>query len=203
MSSPLKRLVKRCVAFANAFVVTLRAAPKVVFIGDSLTSGWNLIRWFPGANYVNKGIGSNTTAQMLARFDTDVLSERPHAVLIWGGTNDLGAATSVESVCRNITQMRRLAIAAGIVPILGAVTPRRGSLADANPAIVVLNNWIRQSGSVVADFYSVTVSESGELRSDLAVDGVHFSPDGYRVLTPVATSAIARGLAEAGARSSD
>src|SRR5690349_20126719 len=37
---------------------------RVVFMGDSITDGWNLDQYFPGAPYVNRGISGQTTSQM-------------------------------------------------------------------------------------------------------------------------------------------
>lgn len=42
----------------------------------------------PLATIVNKGVGGNTAAQLLARFDTDVTPENPDIVWIIAGTND-------------------------------------------------------------------------------------------------------------------
>jgi hypothetical protein len=61
---------------------------RVVFMGDSITDGWNLATGFPGKPYVNRGIGGQTTAQMLVRFYPDVIALKPAAVVIFAGTND-------------------------------------------------------------------------------------------------------------------
>src|SRR5207253_1483365 len=41
---------------------------RVVFFGDSITDIWNLQEYFPGKPYLNRGIGGQTTPQMLIRF---------------------------------------------------------------------------------------------------------------------------------------
>src|SRR5947208_16065589 len=40
---------------------------RVVFMGDSITDGWNLAESFPTKPYVNRGISGQTTPQMLVR----------------------------------------------------------------------------------------------------------------------------------------
>ena len=80
-------------AAANAAL----AAPKpgedrVVFFGDSITDNWSKPEYggfFPGRPFVNRGIGGQTTAQMLLRFRADVLELSPRAVVILAGTNDV------------------------------------------------------------------------------------------------------------------
>ena len=47
---------------------------RVVFMGDSITDGWNLPESFPGKPYVNRGISGQVTAQMLVRMYPDVIN---------------------------------------------------------------------------------------------------------------------------------
>ena len=46
---------------------------RIVFMGDSITDGWNLLDYFPGKPYINRGISGQTTPQMLIRFRQDVI----------------------------------------------------------------------------------------------------------------------------------
>src|SRR5262245_14482157 len=41
---------------------------RVVFMGDSITDGWKLADYFSNKPYINRGIGGQTTPQMLLRF---------------------------------------------------------------------------------------------------------------------------------------
>ncbi len=64
---------------------------RVVFMGNSITEGW--ARYFPtmfaGKPYVGRGIGGQTTPQMLVRFRQDVIALKPAVVVILAGTNDI------------------------------------------------------------------------------------------------------------------
>src|SRR5213078_5017270 len=66
---------------------------RVVFMGDSITDGWKLDKYFPGAPYVNRGISGQTTSQMLLRFRADVIDLHPKVVVILAGTNDISGNT--------------------------------------------------------------------------------------------------------------
>ena len=46
---------------------------RVVFFGDSITDGWRLDEAFPGKPYVNRGIGGQTTEQIVLRMRPDAL----------------------------------------------------------------------------------------------------------------------------------
>ena len=58
---------------------------RVVFLGDSITDGWELNQFFPGKPFINRGIGGQITGQMLGRMRADVLALEPEAmVLLYG-----------------------------------------------------------------------------------------------------------------------
>ena len=66
---------------------------RVVFFGDSITDLWRLEDYFPGKPYLNRGIGGQTTPQMLVRFRQDVIDLHPKVVVILAGTNDIAGNT--------------------------------------------------------------------------------------------------------------
>ena len=67
---------------------------RVVFMGDSITDNLHNTQrfgpFFPGKPYLNRGISGQVTGQMLLRFYQDVIALQPKAVVIFGGTNDIG-----------------------------------------------------------------------------------------------------------------
>ena len=75
-------------AAANAALTT---APAVVFMGNSITDGWDNAHpeFFTDNNFACRGIGGQVTSQMLCRFRADVIDLRPKAVVILAGTNDI------------------------------------------------------------------------------------------------------------------
>ena len=166
----------------------------VVFMGDSITRRWDLATYFPGKTYTDVGIEGNTTAQMLARFETDVVAQHPDGVIILGGTNDLYYAEPVDVPEANLQAMCEAARAAGIVPLLSTIMPRGGAAALTNPQIVEVNAWIKaygqRAGITVADYYPVMVGPDGEVLPGLTSDGIHPTAAGYAVVTPVAAAAL-------------
>jgi lysophospholipase L1-like esterase len=101
-------------------------AGRVVYIGDSITDGWQLATYFPGKPYVNRGISGQTTAQMLVRFYPDVIALKPAAVIFLAGTNDIArnnGPQTLQMVQHNMMAMTELAQANGIRVIFGTVLP--------------------------------------------------------------------------------
>jgi lysophospholipase L1-like esterase len=99
---------------------------RVVFMGDSITDLWRLADTFPGKPYVNRGIGGQTTAQMLVRMYPDVIALKPAAMVLLAGTNDIArnnGPQTLEMIQQNIMAMTELARAHDIKVILCALTP--------------------------------------------------------------------------------
>jgi hypothetical protein len=77
----------------------------IVFVGDSITEGWKTLeRDFAGLEVpvVNRGIGGDTTPNLVYRLEEDVLSLHPRALVILIGTNDLGEHTAPAQIADNL-----------------------------------------------------------------------------------------------------
>lgn len=197
----------------SAFAQTPAAAEnRVVFMGDSITDGWKLDKYFPGKPYVNRGIGGQVTQQMVARFDKDVLAAKPKVVVILGGINDLDVnhPTALQTIQANYRSMAEMAKASGIKVVLASVLPvsdynktadgqihhRTALFPPAN--ILALNKWLKEycaaNGHVYLDYFSAMSDTTGSLRASFASDGVHPNDEGYKVMVPLAAKAIQRAM---------
>jgi len=99
---------------------------RVVFMGDSITDFWRLDQSFPGKPYVNRGIGGQTTPQMLVRMYPDVIELKPAVMIVLAGTNDIARNTgpmTAELIEDNIMAMTELAQHHAIKVILCSVLP--------------------------------------------------------------------------------
>jgi lysophospholipase L1-like esterase len=75
----------------------------LVFLGDSITQGWeNLEGAFPGAKVANRGISGDTTRGVLIRLKEDVLALDPAGVVLLIGTNDLEEKAEPEIIGANL-----------------------------------------------------------------------------------------------------
>jgi lysophospholipase L1-like esterase len=202
-------------AAANAAL----AAPKpgearVVFFGDSITDNWSKPDYggfFPGKPYVNRGIGGQTTAQMLLRFRADVIELQPKVVVILAGTNDIAGnagPVTVDQVQDNLASMAELARSHGIKVVLASLLPVSDDKKDANgmaltrtrqrptATIQALNRWLAEYAAKNAhaflDYFPATADANGLLRPELNDDGLHPNARGYAVMAPLAEKAIAR-----------
>ena len=104
--------------------------PRVVFMGDSITQGWKDKRpaFFGADGYVDRGISGQTTPQMLARFEQDVIALHPRVVHIMAATNDVAGntgPTTLADIEANFRAMATLARANHIAVVLASTPARR------------------------------------------------------------------------------
>src|SRR6266498_2730385 len=181
----------------------------VVFFGDSITDIWHLDESFPGKPYVNRGIGGQTTSQMLVRFRQDVINLQPKGVVILAGTNDIAGNSgpiSNEDIEANYADLAELAKAHNIRAIFSSVlpvynyTPQSQDFFAQRPMerILALNKWLKdycdKNNLIYLDYFSEVVDDKGMLKRDLADDGLHPNKAGFAVMAPLAQKAIEKAL---------
>ncbi len=182
---------------------------RVVFMGNSITEGWAKMApaFFDEPSYINRGISGQTTPQMLIRFQQDVVSLQPSAVVILAGTNDIAGNTGPSTpamIMDNIRSMAEIARASNIEVILCSVLPAFdypwSPGKKPNQEIPKLNEMIRDYADneqfYYLDYYSAMVDERNGLNQTLTYDGVHPNEKGYEVMAPIATKAIRETLSK-------
>jgi lysophospholipase L1-like esterase len=185
---------------------------RVVFFGDSITDLWHLDEYFPGKPYINRGIGGQTTPQMLLRFRQDVIDLHPKVVVILAGTNDIAGNTGpmrIEDIEANYASFAELASANHIRVVFSSVlpvhnyTPQSQNLfAQRSPEKILelnrrLKNYCVMNDCIYLDYFSAIVDDKGLLKRDLAEDGLHPNAAGYKIMAPLAEAAIGKTLATA------
>jgi lysophospholipase L1-like esterase len=177
--------------------------PAVVFMGDSITDMWNLEKYFPGKAYANRGIGGQTTAQMLVRMYPDVINLHPAVMVLLAGTNDIARNTgpqTLQMIQDNFRAMAELAQAHNIKLVICSLTPvsdytARKQTAQRPPSdILPLNEWLKKfAGQIHAefvDYHSALADAKGYLKEGYSMDGLHPNDKGYALMAPLAQHAI-------------
>lgn len=183
------------------------SAHRIVFMGNSITAGWikNRPEFFANKPYVNRGIGGQTTPQMLLRFRQDVINLMPSAVVILAGINDIAGNTgpsTIEMIVDNIVSMAELSKANNIEVIICSILPAydfpwRKGLEPAEKVVklnALLRTYAKQHSIVYVDYFSSMADESNGLKKWLGSDGVHPNITGYLIMEPLIEEAISKTL---------
>lgn len=163
----------------------------IVFVGDSITEGWRTLEQdFAdlGVKVANRGIGGDTTPNLVYRLQDDVLSLHPRALVILIGTNDLGENTAPELIASNIRELhRRIRAAYPKIPLAWClVMPRTGDK-EYPERIRALNALITDFAKsdpllTLVDTYTPLAQPDGTSKpEDYSKDRLHLNPNGYTV----------------------
>jgi len=188
----------------NAVVRSLEAKVKVVFYGNSITRNWYKMRkdFFLSNGFVGRGIGGQTSSELLVRFRQDVIDLHPKTVVIMCGTNDIAqnnGTISLEHTMGNIISMCELAKVNKIRPVLCSVLPARSFrwnpfVPDAAQQIRDINEMIKAYADankiLYVDYYGAMVDTDGGLKKGLSSDEVHPTDAGYEIMEPIILKAL-------------
>lgn len=190
----------------------------IAALGDSITHGGGAISLPPSYTLYdwetyctvpvkNLGHSGDTTGDMLARFDRDVLPFAPRVLVIMGGVNDYRTGIYGAQTVRNLAALGEKCRAHGITPIFLTVTPIRPAWMTTRMKIMTppsdwmdhcdyINNWIRQQEFSV-DVSSVLADAGGELEASYTTDGLHPDDAGKKYIGQTVDAYLRRNFADA------
>jgi len=186
---------------SNSELKKINEPDRIVFIGNSITEGWSNFDkdFFINNPFVNRGIGGQTTPQMLIRFKPDVVNLNPKAVVILAGINDIAGNTgpvTIENIAENIISMAEIAkaneIKVFICSTLPAIDFPWSPGMEPGPKVVKLNtilkNYCDSNNIPYVDYFSAMSDEKGGLKVPeytTADDLVHPNLAGYKVMEKI------------------
>jgi len=191
-------------ADGNAELKAHQAKITTVFYGNSITRNWYKMRpdFFHKHGFTGRGIGGQTSSELLVRMRQDVIDLHPKTVVIMCGTNDIAqnnGTISIEHTMGNIISMCELAKVNKIRPVLCSALPARSF--RWNPFVVnsaeqirklnaLIEAYAKQNKILYVDYYSAMVDKDGGLRNGLSNDNVHPTDAGYEIMEPIILKAL-------------
>ncbi len=186
--------------------VMVKSGDKIVFLGDSIThqgggaEGWctlvvsSLKAIGVDVEQVNAGRGGNTSRDMAARFENDVISKKPALMTLLCGTNDNpNHGLSLEESKKNIREIVEKTQAAGIKVIILTMPVRGGNLKE-NDYNEFIRAFAKEKKIPLADVFAEmkkTLSEYNAKNPSLPqkspplltiADGTHMNQRGNQVI---------------------
>lgn len=168
---------------------------QVVFIGDSITQGWEgegkeiWAKYYAPRSAVNLGIGGDRTQHVLWRLDNGNLAGlKPKAAVVMIGTNNSngednspgqivdGVRAIVEKLRAKLPETKILLLA--IFPRSENYSVARGKLAQINQ---VLRRVTDDKNVFWIDFGHLFLNDDGTMPRELMPDYLHLSPKGYTI----------------------
>jgi acyl-CoA thioesterase-1 len=195
---------------------------RIVALGDSTTAGTPAFRspieappagrgdvtsqyayWLmqahPEWDVVNKGVDGERSDQIRARFDRDVVSEKPAIVVIIAGVNDVYQGRPADHVIEQLQWMYQRAAERGIRAIAGTIIPFNTATPEQNARMRDINEWIRRQAAANAglEFVDTRAAVAAPGKPDTlseSADQLHPSPAGYHGMADAIRPVIERIL---------
>ena len=163
----------------------------VAFLGDSLTDGYDLKKYYPEYLTVNRGIGGDTTFGLEKRLKVSVYELKPKVTVMLIGANNFDTMfDNYENILRGFKEnLPNTKI------VLLSLTSMSGQWGRNNQKAAYNNVKIKllaeKYGYEFVDLYSPLLNlETGEIYAEYTTDGGHLTPAGYEVLTNTITPVL-------------
>lgn len=173
--------------------------PVAVFLGDSRAASWPAPQ-VTGWQFINRGIGAQTTAQVLGRFDAHIPPLQPKVVILQAGINDLktiplfperqteitaNTKANLDALIERAKALGATVILTTIFPI-GEVPLQRRPFWSGEVAVAVnqVNEHLHSLAGprvIIFDAYAI-LKNNGHLNPAYAEDELHLNAAGYEVL---------------------
>ncbi len=187
----------------SSIMQEVNTGKRIVFMGNSITEGWSNFDsiFFSKNQFINRGIGGQTTPQMLLRFKQDVIDIKANTVIILAGINDIAENTgpiSLKQILGNIISMCELANQNNIRVILCSVLPANKfpwePKITPTQKVIELNKMLLEyanSKSITyVDYYSKMVDDKQGLIPAYGYDPVHPNQEGYVVMKHILSEVL-------------
>ncbi|RIK28585.1 MAG: lysophospholipase [Anaerolineae bacterium] len=175
--------------------------PVVVFFGDSRAAQWPAPQ-IEGFTFINRGIGNQTSTQVLLRYEEHVQPLKPKIVIIQVCINDLktlplfaGRETEIIENCKaNIQEIIKKSLSLKSTVILTTIFPTSGDVPltrrpvwsdDIYLAIEEVNSFIlnmHMENVIVFDAASILSDSDGNTKEEYVFDLLHLNNNGYNAL---------------------
>ena len=168
----------------------------VAFIGDSLTDGYDLSKYYPQYVTANRGIGGDTTFGLEERLQVSLFDLKPKVVVILIGANNMDSMfQNYESILQSLKQNlpESKVVLLSLTAMGGEHWGRKNQLAAYNNVTVKL--LAERYGYEFVDLYTPLYDVSiREVYEGYTVDGGHFTHEGYTVVTAQITPVLKKIL---------
>ena len=157
----------------------------VAFIGDSLTDGYDVAKYYPEYKVSNRGIGGDTTHTLLARLDVSIYQLKPKVIVMLIGANNFKTMfEDYEDLIIGIkTNLPKTKL------VICSLTSMGGEHWGKNNQLAAFNNvkikaLADKYGCPYVDLFTPLLNmETNEIHSHYTTDGGHLTAEGYEVLT--------------------
>jgi lysophospholipase L1-like esterase len=181
---------------------TVRKGAAIAALGDSITHGGGAVSappsdfkydWetYTGLDIKNLGYSGNTVEAMLARFDKDVLIDKPQVLVVFGGINNIRQGDKAEQVINGLEAIKYKCALNNIKPVFITIAPLNPAKMSLVSGLVTAPTWkgeqLKINEWIIKQRYHLDITKPlsdkrGWLKDELAADGLHPDVEGKKII---------------------
>ena len=159
----------------------------IVFSGSSSIRLWDVPRYFPGSDILNRGFGGSTIADLLYFENRALLNYKPRLVVFYSGENDIVFGRSADDVFSDFKTL--YADLTKVVPnvrlVVIGLKPSPGRQ-ESWPAFRAWNASVAaflkdKPNTTFVDLYDRFLGPNGEAQTQYFQDEMHLNDAGYQI----------------------
>ncbi len=163
---------------------------EIVFLGNSLTEGGKWQELINKKHVVNRGISGDVTYGIYARID-EVIESKPSKLFLLSGTNDMKRGIPNEVIAKSIQRIvarvkkespKTKIYLQSLLPVNEAMLPNSYAAINStkvNQLNILLEQMAKEMGVNYINLHPALADESGSLRKELTIDGLHLRQASY------------------------
>ncbi|MDH4229093.1 MAG: GDSL-type esterase/lipase family protein [Nitrospirota bacterium] len=165
----------------------------IVALGDSITWGYPegpprswvaQVAVALGVIIANHGVNGDTLAGMRARLPVILAENKPVAVIVTGGANDVAMGRRVPDMCADLGAMVEAIAASGAFPVIGMPVPIL--IPQMESSLIAYRQFIQSLAGTrhlrVIPFQRALSDASGRPRREFFMDECHPNADGFAAM---------------------
>jgi lysophospholipase L1-like esterase len=174
----------------------------VLFVGSSSIVNWPTAARFPGLPVINRGFGGSQISDVNHFVEQTVLKYAPQVVVFYAGNNDVAADKPPRQVLADYQRF--------VSAVLARKSDTRIVYISIHPSIARWARWpqMQEANALIREYVgtdarlryvdisaSMLGSDGRPMPQLFVADGLHLTPAGYDIWTPIVARAIASARA--------
>lgn len=168
----------------------------IVFLGDSLTDGYDVKAYYSEYLVSNRGIGGDTTVGLENRLEVSAYELKPKVIVMLIGANNMSEMfTNYEEILKGFKENlpNTKIVILSLTAMGGEHWGKKNELAAYNN--VKIKKYAIKYGYYYVDLFTPLFDEDkGEVYDGYTIDGGHFTKEGYDVVTSIVKPVVEEAL---------
>ena len=151
------------------------------FVGDSITEGYDVKRFYKEYKVANRGISGDTTDMLLTRMEVSAINLEPKIINLMIGTNNLDTCTNnYEAILQGFNEHlpNTKVVVVSILPRIGEDLCKK--IEENNIEIEKLST---KYAYTYVNLYTLFITDDYKVNESLFKDGLHPNKKGYQLIT--------------------